>query len=342
MDFHIHGLFFHGFIGYHTKGDGLKQVELIAKMPNPWTLQGPAGIISIPTYDWEKHGSIWDVRSEVNEGGTAVYGSDGSIFMVFSGSYYDGPEYKLGQIKYLGGDPLDINNWEKKDTPILDKSEEITGCGHASYSVDHEGNNWICYHAYVTGDTTMKGYGGGRRAFVEQYTADKNGVVIGNGSGHPAPLDTEYTMSINPMPLAEKISGFDKTDSFEAPDTEIRMTLNSLTATVNGAVKTLDAAPVIKNSRTMLPVRFVAENLGAEVLWDGATQTVSVKSADVTIEIVIGSSVAKVNGKQIPLDSPAYIEPSNNRTYLPVRAVAENLGATVSWDDATKTAILTK
>jgi len=126
----------------------------------------------------------------------------------------------------------------------------------------------------------------------------------------------------------------------EAKATEIKMTIDSLTASVNGESKTLDAAPIIRNSRTMLPVRFVAENLGATVGWDDATKTVSVKSADATIEIVIGATTAKVNGKEITLDSPAFIE--NSRTYLPVRVVAENLGATVGWDDATKTATLTK
>ncbi len=126
----------------------------------------------------------------------------------------------------------------------------------------------------------------------------------------------------------------------EVKKTEIKMTIDSLTASVNGEAKTLDAAPIIRNSRTMLPVRFVAENLGATVGWDDATKTVSVKSADATIEIVIGATTAKVNGKEITLDSPAFIE--NSRTYLPVRVVAENLGATVAWDDATKTATLTK
>ncbi|MBR5538994.1 MAG: copper amine oxidase N-terminal domain-containing protein, partial [Clostridia bacterium] len=125
-----------------------------------------------------------------------------------------------------------------------------------------------------------------------------------------------------------------------AGKTEIKMTIDSLTAFVDGAAKTLDAAPIIRSSRTMLPVRFVAENLGATVGWDDATKTVSVKSADATIEIVIGATTAKVNGAEITLDSPAFIE--NGRTYLPVRVVAENLGATVGWDDATKTATLTK
>ncbi|MBR5539340.1 MAG: family 43 glycosylhydrolase, partial [Clostridia bacterium] len=96
----------------------------------------------------------------------------------------------------------------------------------------------------------------------------------------------------------------------EVKKTEIKMTIDSLTATVNGTAKTLDAAPIIRNSRTMLPVRFVAENLGATVGWDDATKTVTVKSADTTIEIVIGATTAKVNGAEIALDSPAFIENS--------------------------------
>jgi len=149
-------------------------------------------------------------------------------------------------------------------------------------------------------------------------TAEK-GVLVTDNSG------LTPTEPVTP-PVAEK--------------TVVKMTIDSLTAFVNGTAKTLDAAPIIRNSRTMLPVRFVAENLGATVGWDDATKTVSVKSADTTIEIVIGATTAKVNGKEITLDSPAFIE--NSRTYLPVRVVAENLGAEVAWDDATKTATLTK
>lgn len=147
-----------------------------------------------------------------------------------------------------------------------------------------------------------------------------------------APVYTKFTCEC----------GHAYTGKYGSPDVEVKMTVNSFTAYVNGLATTLDAAPVIKNSRTMLPVRFVAENLGASVGWDDATRTVTVESTLAFIEITIGSSVAKVNGEPISLDSPAYIDASNNRTYLPVRFVAENLGADVSWDDTTKTATLVK
>ncbi len=122
--------------------------------------------------------------------------------------------------------------------------------------------------------------------------------------------------------------------------TEVKLQIGNKTGYVNGVAKALDAAPIIRNSRTMLPVRFVAEALGATVGWDGATSTVTVTTDTTKLELVIGASTAKVNGATVTLDSPAFIESS--RTYLPVRFVAENLGADVQWDGTTSTATLTK
>ena len=122
--------------------------------------------------------------------------------------------------------------------------------------------------------------------------------------------------------------------------TEIKMTIGDMNGYVNGVAKALDAAPIIRQNRTMLPVRFVAENLGAAVAWDGVTSTATLTSGDIEIKITIGAATATVNGEEKPLDAPAFIE--NSRTYLPVRFVAEALGGTVAWDGVTSTATITK
>lgn len=95
----------------------------------------------------------------------------------------------------------------------------------------------------------------------------------------------------------------------------------------------------------MLPARFVAENLGAKVEWDGEKQLVTItgkneKDEDITILITIGAPTAKVNGKEIKLDSPAFIE--NDRTYTPIRFISENLGASVEWVEKDQKVIITK
>ena len=139
-------------------------------------------------------------------------------------------------------------------------------------------------------------------------------------------------------------TGFDNlvVSTYGEPEetTVVKMTIGQNVGYINDEAKTLDAAPIIRESRTMLPVRFVAEAFGAEVGWDGATSTATVKTADTEIKITIGAKTAVVNGKEVALDAPAFIE--NGRTYMPVRFVAENLGATVAWDGVTSTATLTK
>ena len=120
----------------------------------------------------------------------------------------------------------------------------------------------------------------------------------------------------------------------------IVLTIDEHDALVYGTTKTNDFAPKVVNDRTMLPARFIAENLGATVEWDGEKQLVTItgkneKQEDVTILITIGSDYAKVNGEDVKLDSPAFVE--NDRTYTPIRFISENLGATVEWNETEQT-----
>ena len=120
----------------------------------------------------------------------------------------------------------------------------------------------------------------------------------------------------------------------------IVLTIDERDALVYGTTKTNDVAPKVVNDRTMLPARFVAENLGATVEWDGEKQLVTItgkteKQEDVIILITIGSDYAKVNGEDVKLDSPAFVE--NDRTYTPIRFISENLGATVEWNETEQT-----
>ena len=192
---------------------GFHQVICIAEFENPWTVVGTPTVICKPTYSWEKGGYGYaglDANGnekwypQVVEGSTAVYGDDGSVFIVYSGSGYWTPSYSLGQLTYKGGNPLLAANWSKKSTPILQKSDSLCGTGHASYITDFSGNRWICYHAY-RGTTTANG----RNAFVEPYSANaKTGVVIGSGTTYPTEPDTVYQTQLNPTPLAEKAKDF--------------------------------------------------------------------------------------------------------------------------------------
>jgi len=125
------------------------------------------------------------------------------------------------------------------------------------------------------------------------------------------------------------------------PKKRIVLKISDKKANVFGEEKENDVAPRIVNDRTMLPIRFIAENLGAEVIWTAEeSDKVVVKKEGVEIVIRIGSDKAFVNGVEVALDSTAFIE--NGRTYLPVRFVSENLGADVRWVGETQQVIITK
>jgi hypothetical protein len=114
--------------------------------------------------------------------------------------------------------------------------------------------------------------------------------------------------------------------------------------TVDGVLNTLDSPPVIKNNRTLLPIRPIVEALGGTVSWDGTERKVTVSLGSTTIELWIGKNTARVNGTNTPIDSTnSKVVPEiiNGRTMLPLRFVTENLGCQLQWDPNTKTITIT-
>ena len=99
---------------------------------------------------------------------------------------------------------------------------------------------------------------------------------------------------------------------------------------INGELITPDSDPVMVNDRTLVPIRAVAEYLGYTVGWDDASQSVTMFNSNNTIKFTIDSTTAIKNGRNFTIDVPAQI--IGERTYLPLRAVAEAMDAEVEWN----------
>lgn len=99
---------------------------------------------------------------------------------------------------------------------------------------------------------------------------------------------------------------------------------------INGKKVAFDTMPVIQNNRTLVPVRAIFEGLGAEVKWNGATNTVSSTKGSQSLSLVIGSTNAVVDGKNVQLDVPASI--MNSRTMVPLRFIGEAYGNKVDYN----------
>ena len=99
---------------------------------------------------------------------------------------------------------------------------------------------------------------------------------------------------------------------------------------LDGEKLTFDVLPEIMNGRTMVPMRKIFEEMGAEVLWNGTRRTITATCPSLKIGMEIDSDVMTVNSKKVTLDQAAVIRDS--RTLVPLRAVAQAFAAEVDWD----------
>jgi len=112
-----------------------------------------------------------------------------------------------------------------------------------------------------------------------------------------------------------------------------------VTVFVDNVQLEFDVNPIIENGRTLVPMRYIFEALGAKVEWIDESQTAIATKAETKIEITVNSTEMIKNGEIITLDVPAKL--LNDRTLVPVRAVSEGLGAKVEWDEELFRVIIT-
>ncbi|MFA4931780.1 MAG: stalk domain-containing protein [Caldisericia bacterium] len=124
----------------------------------------------------------------------------------------------------------------------------------------------------------------------------------------------------------------------------VTLTIGKATMDVNGLPVALDVAPVIRENRTLVPLRALMEELGGYIAWNATTRQVTVKSRGVTMVLTIGKNTATVNGKSILIDaanSKVVLVILGSRTFLPLRFIAEQLGLDIAWYAPTRTVSIT-
>ena len=207
------------------------------------------------------------------------------------------------------------------------------GGGTSRYTISFESNGG----SKVSNQTVT------RNSVMKEPTAPTKENFDFDGWYSDKELKTKYDFSAK---VTKSFTLYAKWTEKDNSINQIILTIGKKDAQVFGKAKSNDVAPKIEKDRTMLPARFVAENLGAKVEWDGEKQLVTITGKNlktdenVTILITIGVATVKVNGKEIKLDSPAFIE--DDRTYTPIRFISENLGASVEWVEKDQKVIITK
>ncbi len=175
------------------------QVIFIAPMSDPWTISGPRVELIRSEYEWERSGL------NVTEGPVALYHYD-DVFILYSGSFCATPDYKLGMLTYLGGDPLNPASWRKQPEPVFQRSDEnsVFGPGHNGFFKSPDGTeDWIVYHANNDADAGCTQF---RTTRVQKFTWNADGTP---NFGVPVSTDTVIDApsgdhGIDPLPEIQK------------------------------------------------------------------------------------------------------------------------------------------
>lgn len=112
--------------------------------------------------------------------------------------------------------------------------------------------------------------------------------------------------------------------------TSVVMTIDSKSILVNNEMDTLDVAPYVKDSRTYVPLRALAQSFGAEVNWDEKTGEITVDGNGTKVVLEVGKTTYTVNDNEKTMDVAPELDSAAGRTLVPVRFVAEALGYTVT------------
>ena len=116
---------------------------------------------------------------------------------------------------------------------------------------------------------------------------------------------------------------------------------DKVTVTLDGAeIIFPDAQPFVDSrDRTLVPIRFVSEAMGAQVDWENDTQTVVIQKEKDNIRYAIGQPIAYLNGEMLVFDSFGILK--EDRTFVPLRFIAEMLSCDVDWQQETQTVVIT-
>ena len=137
-------------------------------------------------------------------------------------------------------------------------------------------------------------------------------------------MEFEIVVTLDEL-LGEWIEGMEK--NF------ILMEIDNEYMSVNGARQEIDpgrgTVPVLSSSRTLMPIRAVIESMGGTVGWDGAAREITLDAGGNSVTMWLNSTDMIVNGEQKEMDvAPITI---NDRTMVPLRFAAENVGCVVEW-----------
>ena len=148
----------------------------IAEMSDPFTISSERVLISTPEYEWEKRGATGLINSPfINEGPYPLQ-KNGRFYIIYSGSGSWCNDYCLGLIELVGDDPMDASAWKKHPVPVFEKTDNVKGPGHATFTTDTPDGDYMYFHAFD--EDCSKGWNS-CSAFAQKFTWENDFPVFG-------------------------------------------------------------------------------------------------------------------------------------------------------------------
>lgn len=200
---------------------------------------------------------------------------------------------------------------------------DVVGNYPITYKVtDNAGNETtVIFTLTVTAPQSSGGGGGG-----------------GGGGSTSTPKTPETTIAQPPVPPAPPAP---------TPPPSVLTPLNRVTITIGSNIVNIegrnpiimDVEPFVDNSnRTLLPARYVSDLINLKTEWDKVNRIATFSKEGIEIKVTIGSNIIYVNGEPLEMDTVAIIK--DNRTFIPIRYLAEALNVELSWNPISKTIMI--
>lgn len=176
--FRHHGRLYMIWSGWEGDANGRQDIY-IARMKNPWTIEGHRVRLSQPEFEWERNGDLNDANNpahvDVNEGPQALFHGE-NVFIIYSASGCWTDFYALGMLTAsASSDLMNPSSWKKASQPVFQKSMEngVFAPGHNSFFKSPDGKeDWILYHA---NDEPGQGCGRFRSPRAQKFTWSNDG-----------------------------------------------------------------------------------------------------------------------------------------------------------------------
>ncbi len=166
---------------------------------------------------------------------------------------------------------------------------------------------------------------------LDRHTGKRLFFSVSGSTSYYVTTGNQYLYSLS---VFGELFCFAPAEARERRKITIELWIGRSYARINGNFSGIDTTPFIQEGSTMLPIRTLGEFLGAYLRWEPEEKKVVYSIGTRFIELWIGKNQANVNARPVELSVPPLIV--EGRTYVPLRFVAENLGAQVSWDPQEK------